>query len=59
LATVPPVDAEVCIRGEKYGVALRFSHANETGIGETHGQVSIFSHQRKNAFHLLGKVQRG
>lgn len=51
------IDAEVGISGQYNGIGKCFGHAHETGIGETHGHVSVFLQQLQHGFYVIVKSE--
>ena len=45
LTTVPPINAEIGVSGEKDRIIRRLGHANETGVRKAHRDVRVFFHQ--------------
>ena len=45
LSAMSAIDAEVRISGKYEGIGKCFGHTHEAGIGEAHGNISVFLQQ--------------
>jgi hypothetical protein len=54
---VATVNSEILVGRQDDRVGKRFGHANETSIGEAHGNVGVFLDQLRNRLYVLGKLE--
>jgi len=52
------INAKVRIERYKDRIAQHFGHANEAGIGKTHGYIRIFRHELKHLIYFLTQMKR-
>jgi hypothetical protein len=57
LSTMAAIDAEIGIRGKHHGIGKCFGHTHEAGIGEAHGNISVFPQQPQHGFHIIVKIE--
>jgi hypothetical protein len=57
LAAVATENSEILVGREDDGIGKRFGHANETSIGEAHGNIGILLEQLHDWLHVLGKFE--
>jgi len=58
LSAVAAINTEVRIRGDHQWVGNGFGHAHETGIGEAHGNIAVFFHERCYRFDFISQIER-
>ena len=55
MPVMPPVNAEIGIRGQQHLIVQRLGHAHKTGVSETHRFVRVFFLQLECGIHLVGE----
>jgi len=57
LPAVPAIDAKIVIGAEEYRVSRDFRHADEAGVGETHGDIRILVRELQDRFEFTPQVE--